>query len=43
MLNEWGGAKKDMKEIKYYLNYASRGNREAKKLYIELFNEEPNY
>ena len=43
MLNEWGGAKKDMKEIKYYLNYAARGNREAKKLYIELFNEEPNY
>ena len=41
MLNEWGCAKKNMNEIKFYLNYASRGNREAKKLYIKLFNEEP--
>ena len=41
MLHEWGGAKKDMGQIKYYLRYAARTIKDSKKLYIELFNEEP--
>ena len=41
MLNEWGGAKKDMGQIRYYLEYAARVVNEARELYIELFNEDP--
>lgn len=41
MLNEWGGAKKDMHLIKYYLEYAAKVLNEARELYIELFNEDP--
>ena len=41
MLNEWGGAKKELGQIKYYLGYACRSMPEARKLYAELFNEEP--
>ena len=43
MLNEWGGAKKDMMQIEYHLRYAARVENEAKKLYIELFNKEPEW
>ncbi len=41
MLNEWGGAKKDMSNIEFHLRYAARGEREAEKLYIELFRADP--
>ena len=41
MLNGWGGAKKEMWSIEYHLKYASRVYGEAKRLYIELFNKEP--
>ena len=41
MLNEWGGAKKDMSNIEYHLRYASRVHQEARDLYKELFNKNP--
>lgn len=41
MLNEWGGATKDMNSIKYNLEYASKVHKEARELYKQLFNEDP--
>ena len=43
MLEEKGGAKKEMWLIKYHLRYAARIIDEAKELYIKLFNEEPTW
>lgn len=43
MLNRWGGAKKDMSNIEYHLRYASRVHKEAKELYLKLFNKEPSW
>ena len=40
-LERKGGIKKDMNDIKYHLWYASRIYPEAKELYIQLFNENP--
>ena len=41
MINEWGGAKKDMIDIEYHLRYASRVYEEARELYKELFGKDP--
>ena len=41
MLHELGGAKKDMRSIEYHLRFASRVHQEAKTLYKELFNKDP--
>ena len=41
MLHGWGGAKKNMSDVKYYLAYAARVYEEARELHIELFNEDP--
>lgn len=41
MLHELGGAKKDMPSIEYHLRYAARVHEEARRLYRELFNKEP--
>ena len=43
MLNELAGQKKDMEQIEWHLRYAAtRYNKEALKLYIELFGKDPN-
>lgn len=41
MLNEWGGAKKNMSDIEYHLRYAARVHQEARDLYKELFAKDP--
>ena len=41
MINEWGGAKKDMADIEYHLRFASRVYEEARVLYKELFGKDP--
>ena len=41
MINEWGGAKKDLIDIEYHLRYASRVYEEARVLYKELFGKDP--